>query len=201
MNLPGFKKDPAQLTTYLEIMEHSLRKQDLFIRDIIDFSRNKRTFLNTQEVDLTKLIDDSVEQHRFMDSAKGIDIRKDIRAKKLTADELRIKLVVNNLLSNAIKYSDPEKENRMITIRTKQNNGSFLLQVEDNGLGIKKEDQQHIFEMFFMTKTSNKGTGLGLHITQETVQKLNGKISVDSQPGIGTTFSIVLPNQHAISSI
>lgn len=178
IELARLEKDPAQLTTYLEMMEHSLLKQDLFIRDIIDFSRNKRTHVNTQEVDLTSIVDDSVEQHRFMDNAKGIDIRKDIRAKKLKADELRIKLILNNLLSNAIKYSDPKKDNRTITIRTIQNNGSLLLQVEDNGLGIKKEDQERIFEMFFVTNNSNKGTGLGLYITQETVQKLNGKITV-----------------------
>ena len=83
----------------------------------------------------------------------------------------------------------------MITIRTVQNNGSLILQVEDNGLGIKKEDQGRIFEMFYVTNASNKGTGLGLYITQETVQKMKGEITVDSQLGVGTTFSIVLPNK------
>ncbi len=189
------RQDPAQLNMYLELMEHSLTKQDLFIRDIIDLSRNKKTNVHTKEVDLIKLIDDAVDQHKFMDSAKGIDIRKDIRAKKLKADELRIKVIINNLLSNAIKYSDPKKDQRMITIRTVQNNGSLILQVEDNGLGIKKEDQGRIFEMFYVTNASNKGTGLGLYITQETVQKMKGEITVDSQLGVGTTFSIVLPNK------
>lgn len=191
------RQDPAQLPMYLELMEHSLVKQDLFIRDIIDLSRNKKTSISTQEVDLTKLIDDAVEQHRFMDSARGINIRKDIRAKKLKADELRIKVIINNLLSNAIKYSDPKKDQPMITIRTIQNNGSLLLQIEDNGLGIKKEDHARIFEMFYVTSRSNKGTGLGLYITQETVQKMKGNIAVDSQLGVGTTFSITLPNPHA----
>lgn len=191
------RQDPKQLTTYLELMEHSLVKQDLFIRDIIDLSRNKKTTIGEQVVDLPKLIDETLEQHKFMDRAKGIDIRKDIRAKKLKADELRIKVILNNLLSNAIKYSDPEKEQQMITIRAFQRNGSLLLQVEDNGLGIDKEDQGRIFEMFFVASNRNKGTGLGLYIAHETVRKLNGKITVESQLGVGTTFSIVLPNQNA----
>jgi signal transduction histidine kinase len=190
------RQDPAQLAMYLELMEHSLTKQDIFIRDIIDLSRNKKTSVSAQVVDLTKLIDDAVEQHRFMDSAKGIDIRKDIRAKKLKADELRIKVILNNLLSNAIKYSDPKKDHPMITIRTSQNNGSLVLEVEDNGLGIKEEDQAHVFEMFFVINSGHKGTGLGLYIAHETVQKLKGKITVDSQLGVGTTFSIELPNHH-----
>jgi signal transduction histidine kinase len=105
-----------------------------------------------------------------------------------------LKIILNNLVSNAIKYSDHSKKNRIVTIRTSQENGSVLLQVEDNGIGIKKEDHGKIFEMFYAGGANNKSSGLGLFITHETVQMLNGRITVDSNPGQGSTFTVTLPN-------
>lgn len=194
IELAKIQSDPEQIKVYLQLMEQSLQKQDDFIRDIIDFSRNKRTALTTKDIDLAKVIDDVIQQHMYMEDARGITISKEVALTKVRSDELRIKIILNNLLSNAIKYSDPKKDDRAIIIRTQQNNGTFQLQVEDNGLGIRKEDQGRIFDMFFVTNHAHKGSGLGLYITQETVQKLNGKITVESQFGIGTTFSIALPH-------
>jgi signal transduction histidine kinase len=193
------EKNPVQLQSYFKMMDQSLSQQDIFLRELIDFSRNKRATVTTKDVDLVKLVDDVVEQHSFIDEAKDIDIHKEIRSKKLIMDELRLKIILNNLLSNAIKYSDPKKELRKIFIRSHQNNGTLILQVQDNGLGIKKEDHGRIFEMFFVTGDQSKGSGLGLYITLETVQKLNGKIELDSEPGVGTTFTISVPLKNAVS--
>ena len=196
VELSRTEQNPAQRDLYFQLMKQNLVKQDEFLRDLTDFTRNKKTNVLIKEVDLISLIDDVVEQHSFIDYANGVDIRKDIKGKKLKADEFRLKIILNNLLSNAIKYSDRNKKNRTVIIRTLQENGSLLLQVEDNGIGIKKEDYGRIFEMFFSGGQTNKSSGLGLFITHEIVQKLNGKIAVDSQPGIGTTFTVTLPNHH-----
>jgi signal transduction histidine kinase len=195
LELSRTENNPTQRDLYLHLMQQNLSKQDSFLRDLIDFTRNKKTLVNTHEIDLIKLIDDVVEQHSFIDYAAGIDIRKEILGKKLRADEFRLKIILNNLLSNAIKYSDPQKKQRTITIRTLQENGSLLLQVTDNGIGIKREDFSKIFDMFYASGNTIKSSGLGLYITHETVQKLSGKITVESQPGIGSTFSVMLPNQ------
>jgi signal transduction histidine kinase len=188
--------DPQEIKKYLTLMEQSLERQDKFIHEIIDFSRNKRTEICVRQIDMTQLITDAVNQHQFMDDAIGIEFHQEIHARKMLADELRMKIILNNLLSNAIKYSDPAKDKRSVTIRTRQYLNSFVLQVEDNGLGIKKDDQNRIFEMFYVTNNTKKGTGLGLYIMQETVQKLKGKITVNSEPGQGTTFTVALPNLY-----
>jgi signal transduction histidine kinase len=188
------EQNPTQREQYLQLMKQNLVKQDEFLRGLIDFTRNKRTTVRAREIDLIELIDDIVEQHSFIDYATGIDIRKEIKSKRLKADEFRLKIILNNLVSNAIKYSDHTKKNRTVTIRTSQENGSILLQVEDNGIGIKKEDHGKIFEMFYAGGTNNKSSGLGLFITHETVQMLNGRITVDSRPGQGSTFTVTLPN-------
>ncbi len=187
------EQNPTQRELYLQLMKQNLVKQDEFLRGLIDFTRNKRTTVRTREIDLIQLIDDVVEQHSFIEYATGIEIRKEIKGKRLKADEFRLKIILNNLLSNAIKYSDQTKKNRTVIIRTLQQNGFMLLQVEDNGIGIKKEDHGKIFEMFYSGGTNNKSSGLGLFITHETVQMLDGKITVDSKPGLGSTFSVTLP--------
>lgn len=188
------EQNPAQRDLYLQLMKQNLVKQDEFLRGLIDFTRNKRTTVRTREIDLIQLIDDVVEQHSFIDYAAGIEIRKEIKGTRLNADEFRLKIILNNLLSNAIKYSDQAKKNRVVTIRTLPKNGSMLIEVEDNGIGIKKEDHGKIFEMFYAAGPNNKSSGLGLFITHETVQMLDGKITVDSKPGHGSTFTVTLPN-------
>ena len=190
------EKNPDQLGRYFQLMKQSLLKQDRFLRDLIDFTRNKRTTVIVKDIDLIQLVDDVVEQHSFIDYARGIDIRKELKGKTIRGDEFRLKIVLNNLLSNAIKYSDPDKKLKLITIRTHRQNGCMIFQVEDNGIGIKKEDHGKIFEMFFVGGNHQKGSGLGLFITHETVQKLNGTITVKSEHGIGTTFTVELPHNQ-----
>jgi signal transduction histidine kinase len=79
-------------------------------------------------------------------------------------------------------------------IRTLKTDSEVEIRFEDNGAGIPMENQQKIFELFYSTKPPGKGTGLGLPICQNIVQKLGGKISFQSKAGVGTTFTIHIPN-------
>jgi signal transduction histidine kinase len=197
IELVRMENDPSQIAAYLQMMERSLNKQDLFIRDIIALSRNKKTSTGSEEVNLTRLVDDVIDQHRFMEDAKTIVIRRDLHTDCVLSDEFRVRIILSNLVSNAIKYSDMRKAERVIVIRTRQNNGTFLMEVEDNGQGIRQEDQAHVFEMFYAAGSHTKSSGLGLYITLEAVQRLKGKISFQSQPGVGTTFTVALPQTVA----
>ena len=102
---------------------------------------------------------------------------------------------MNNLISNAIKYSDPEKEVTKIEINVFKENDLYKIVVKDNGIGITEEILPRIFEMFFGTN-HNIGSGLGLYITMEAVQILNGTITASSKIKEGTIFTITLPNYH-----
>lgn len=197
IDLAHRETDPSQITRYLQLMEKSLNKQDLFIKDIIALSRIKKTSVVSEQIDLAKLVDDVIDQHKFMDDAKNIVIRRELQTDYILSDEFRVRIILSNLVSNAIKYSDMRKAERVITIRTRQNNGMLLLEVEDNGQGIRPEDQPRVFEMFYASGSHAKSTGLGLYITHEAVQRLKGKISFQSQPGIGTTFTVALPHAAA----
>lgn len=112
----------------------------------------------------------------------------------LTVDKDEIEIIFNNLLSNAVKYN---RENGEVNFIVHKINSNIEIIVKDNGIGISEEDLPKLFEEFSRIKTSETrdiaGTGLGLSITNKMVELYRGSIEVNSKPGIGTTFTIVLP--------
>jgi signal transduction histidine kinase len=112
----------------------------------------------------------------------------------IIADEPRLWQVIDNLVSNAIKYN---KEGGAITIRAAQQGDSILISVEDTGIGISSDDQGHVFDRFFRAvegvRLKIEGTGLGLAITKSIVERHRGRIWVESQLDVGSTFYVSLP--------
>lgn len=189
------EEDPEEIKNYLEMMQSVLNKQDQFIKDIIDYSRNKRTKDVLKQVSLVEIVNDAIEQLQYAENVKKITIEKEIGIDKTYSDNLRLKIIINNLLSNAIKYADFSKENPHIHIKTYPADTDFIIQIEDNGIGINKQYLNRIFEMFFVTN-KNKGTGLGLYIVKEAIENLNGTITVESKINVGTKFIVTIPFQH-----
>ncbi len=113
----------------------------------------------------------------------------------MNADKLHIKNVVNNLIDNAVKYCDKDPH---IKITAKQNLKGTTIEIEDNGIGIKQEHQKNIFDKFYRVPTGNihnvKGFGIGLSYVKLIVKKHGGEIKCSSEYGIGTKFSIFIPN-------
>ncbi len=181
---------------YLRLMNTVIDKMNTFISEILDFSRNKRVAETIEPFSLKNLVDESIAQNRYMPGAKNIAIEKDIQTDIIYGDAVRMKIIINNLVSNAIKYMDETKENKEIRISAHENDGYCIIQVADNGIGISKEHHERIFEMFFVIQGDQKGSGLGLYITKETVKKLNGTIEVRSEKNAGTSFVIKIPNHY-----
>jgi signal transduction histidine kinase len=186
-----------ELKNYISLMDQSLMKQDQFISDIIDYSRNKRLELRNENVNLNETIEEVILQHRHIKEANEIQIHKDLSVKNINSDPLRIKIILNNLVSNAIKYSDKNKSTRFIQIKIFSFNAFLKIEVQDNGIGIKDEYIDKVFDMFFVTN-SNLGSGLGLYITKEAVDNLNGSITVCSKFNVGTTFTVLIPMHYEI---
>lgn len=148
-----------------------------------------------EPVSLVKAIDDSLQQHKFMDGSSSITLYKNYEVDEVLTDPLRLNIVINNLVSNAFKYSDESKDNCFIRVSTTTEGTHAKISIQDNGVGITQEDQQRIFEMFFVTQNNNKGSGLGLYIVKSAVEKLRGSISVESEKGIGSTFHVLIPKK------
>ncbi|MFV8325784.1 sensor histidine kinase [Flavobacterium sp. ZS1P14] len=188
--------DLNQIRYYLDLMYQGLDKQDEFIKEIIDYSRNKRKKVTIAPVSLNKIIDEVIAQHLYIKAMDQIAIKKELSVDELCSDELRLKIILNNLVSNAIKYSDEKKEKRYISIKTYVVGEFYKIEIEDNGIGINKEYLVKIFEMFFVTNNKKKGSGLGLYLVKEAVENLNGYITVDSEINIGSTFIVTIPKQY-----
>jgi signal transduction histidine kinase len=190
------EKDKEQINYYFDLMEQSITRQDQFITDIIDYSRNKRIEKNLKSVNLHLIINEVIQQFGHDEITKNIEIEKKLEIDEIRSDALRLKIIFNNLISNAIKYGDPKKEKKKIEIQVFSENEVYKIVVKDNGMGIEEEVLPRIFEMFFGTN-HNIGSGLGLYITMEAVQVLSGTIMASSQINEGTIFTITLPNYDA----
>ncbi|MEO8795850.1 MAG: HAMP domain-containing sensor histidine kinase, partial [Daejeonella sp.] len=189
------ERDIDELKYYLELMLESIEKQDKFILDIIDFSRNKKTPKKIEAVNIEALIDESVNQHIYYYKDTAVEIKKDIKTREIFTDPVRLKIILNNLISNAIKYRDPKKPVTLIKILTYEMENEYCLDVVDNGIGIEHDELPKVFDMFFVSANNHIGTGLGLYIAKESINKLGGRITVNSHRGMGTKFSICLPNK------
>ena len=95
--------------------------------------------------------------------------------------------------ANAIKYHNPYISDRYVKIEGGINDVGFSITISDNGIGIKDEHIENIFDMFFRATQKSEGSGLGLYIVKETLEKLNGSVKCKSSPEKGTTFEILLP--------
>jgi signal transduction histidine kinase len=189
------KKNGNQLQRYFGMMEHSIHKLDDTLKEILDYSRNARLEINVEKVDIRKLIEDGFERLMYHEGSDHIQKIVHVKEKApLYSDAHRLSVVLNNLISNAIKYRDSHKENQFIKIEVHVDENTATLYFSDNGIGISEEWQARIFDMFFRATERSEGAGLGLYIVKETIDKLGGKIQVQSQLEEGTTFVITLPN-------
>jgi len=193
IDLTAHERDPVVVRNYLDLMMNNLNKQEEFIKEIINFSRNKKTEIHREPVNLAKVINQSISQHQYMAGSADIHIDQEINLDAIQSDPLRLEIIINNLLSNAIKYSDNTKDKKQIMIKTFKKGHHAVLEFTDNGIGIKKDHLNRIFELFFVADPNHKGTGLGLYIVNETVGKLKGTIRVESERGLGSKFIIIIP--------
>ncbi len=180
---------------YIGLQEKSLAKLDEFIRSIVDYSRNSRLGLSKDEINLDEFVNEVVDQYRFSENAEKLAIAINVKQPgKFVTDVNRLSVVMNNLVSNAVRYMDPEKPDCFLNIDVEADAKQAKVTVSDNGLGIEKEHLTSIFELFYRASSNSKGTGIGLYIVKETVDKLKGKIKVESKYGDGTTFTVTFKN-------
>ncbi len=180
---------------YLALMRQSVVALDDVIRGILDYSRNARAEVSMEEVNIRKMVDDVKEAVKYHHHANDIDFRIFIDEQiPLYTDKQRLFVILNNLVSNAIKYFNQQEAHPFISIVVQINTERALIFIEDNGIGIPEAYHEKVFEMFYRASSQANGSGLGLYILKETLNRLNGKISVVSGADIGTTFIVEIPN-------
>jgi signal transduction histidine kinase len=190
------ESDMIAQKTYLEMMRSSVNRMDAFIKEIVDLSRNSSQDVKPEKVDIKPLVTETFETLRYIPGAEKIDFSVDIiQSTEFYSDASRLRIILNNLIANAITYHNFSQEQPFIKVQVSVKNKFALIEVVDNGRGIKKEHQEKIFGMFYRASEDTKGSGLGLYIVKEAVAKLKGNIWLKSKWGAGTKFSIKILNE------
>ncbi|MDO1446852.1 PAS domain-containing protein [Rhodocytophaga aerolata] len=187
------EKEECVKNQYIDLIESRVNKLDKFIKSMLDYSRNTRTGVSCEQVDLEALAKECVHELEYMKHFSRVQIILDIRQKQLYTDLFRLKIIFSNLISNAIKYQDFAKEQSRLTIEISTSAQSCIIRFTDNGIGIEQAYQDRIFNMFFRASENSEGSGLGLYIIKQGLAALNGTISFSSEIGVGTEFVITLP--------
>lgn len=173
----------------------STRKMDGLINAILKISREGRRELRAESIDLTALIETAAAAvHHQASAEEGGGIEIDSQVPRVLSDRLSLDQVMGNLLDNAIKYRALDRPIR-ISVRTRrERRGWVKIEIEDNGRGIAAADHERIFELFRRSGAQNTaGEGIGLAHVRTTVRNLGGDITVRSEFGKGTTFTVTLP--------
>jgi PAS domain S-box-containing protein len=185
------EKDQAAISTYLDMIRSSVNRMDNFIKELVDISRNSRQPINKEEINLEETVTEIFDSLRFIPGAEKIEFILNVKQDRpFYSDSGRVKVILNNLISNAIAYHRTGQENPYIKVQVNVTNKYCHIEVIDNGRGIQKEHQAKIFDMFYRASDDSKGSGLGLYIVKEAVNKLNGDIRIKSTWGEGSTFSL-----------
>jgi PAS domain S-box-containing protein len=182
---------------FVEVVQRNSDRLMSVVGDLLSVAQVEagRIALERERVDLARLLSDAMEIARPAAAAKRIDLALECDALELSeADPARLGQVFDNLICNAIKFTPAGGR---VTVRAFAERSDAVIDVVDTGIGISPEDQARLFERFFRSASASadaiQGTGLGLAITKAIVESHDGSISVQSEPGRGTTFRVVLP--------
>ena len=194
-NKDKLKPDALELLTRAESSTKQLAQ---LIENLLSVNKIERESLTVriEPLDYAAVLEKTVEDIQYQAKLKNITLtlRMQTDMPKVMADSLRIVEVINNLVANAIHYTNP---NGSILVSTKVSPSEVTTCVEDTGIGIPKEALPHLFNKFFIVSSNlqaaEKGTGLGLYISKSIVEKLGGKIWVESEIGKGSKFYFSLP--------
>ncbi len=191
------KGDPEREARYLEIVEQESNQLQKLVRQVLDLSSVGATPTRPgrERIRLHAFLSDLVVPFRKRAQQKGLAIHVQAPADlpPVSGNREALQMVFRNLVDNAIKFSPKGK----ITVSCRDCNGRVVVDVADEGIGIAPESVPYLFQRFYRTEAAVEqgigGSGLGLALVREAVEKLGGEVRVQSRPGEGTTFSVFLP--------
>lgn len=182
----------------LRTAENSVNRLDETIQEILDYSRNSRLGISNEWIDFDKMVSDICTDLKYA-APKNFLFKKTISddTSKVFADRSRLNTVLKNIIGNAVKYLRRDIDNPIVEIWSRMEDGQLLVTIKDNGEGIEAEHLPKVFDMFYRASKSSSGSGLGLYICREIIQKMNGQILLTSEGSKGAEVNIRIPISQA----
>ena len=197
VNIAKMENNHENTIDYFSRIEKQIIKLNDFIHSTITYAKSSRMEVENEAIDFNALVKDSLKDLKYLENFDKVKTRIKVSGKKISfhGDKMRTKTILSNIFSNAYKYMDPRKGEGRLEVMVDISMDGAEIRISDNGIGISKENQEKIFNMFFRATEISEGSGLGMYIVKQSVEKLDGTISLESKEGDGTTIFIYLPNQ------
>jgi PAS domain S-box-containing protein len=179
----------------VDMIEGSIKRLDNLVMDLLSMSRNNR--INDPHVSINFMNEIHYSFTSFYHVADTQNLKISTKVHQpvpFVSDITRIRIVLNNLISNAIKYRSYKRDLSFIHIEVHVNEKEAVFIIGDNGEGISESKQATIFDMFVRASENSEGSGLGLYIVKNVMEKLKGTIHMESKEEVGTKFTVHLPN-------
>ncbi|GGL46512.1 HAMP domain-containing sensor histidine kinase [Sporolactobacillus putidus] len=198
----GLVESDKEEKQYISIIYQESVRLEHLINDLFDLSKMEegQIKLTLEWLDLKEIIKTAVRKVKLKAEKKRLSLQMDLhdRVPDIRGDRRRMEQVLLNLLENAIRYT----EKGSVLVRLVRHEEATVLSVSDTGIGISKEELPYIFERFYRVEKSRArkygGTGLGLSIVKKYVEMQGGTVQVDSEPGTGTTFTLIFPQEKKL---
>ncbi len=180
-----------ELPESIHFITSSITKMDQLLKGLLKISRLGRQKMHFVPLNMNKLLKEASESLEYESNQNNIHINID-DVPDCFGDEIQINQLFSNLMENAIKFMHPDRPGK-IHISGKKGIKFVKYTVEDNGIGIAKEHQKKVFELFHKLNPQKPGSGLGMNIVKQIIEKHNGKIELSSETGKGSSISVFLP--------
>lgn len=195
VNLMRKETTSELMQTYVEQVSKSTHKLDNVIKDMISFAKNAHQKVKSDKISFEKMVNDALLQFQYHPNFNKINFVINIDEQlPFYSDSERIESIFNHLFKNGISFMDPSKSNPYIRIDVNVYGEVVIIEIVDNGIGISRTSKGKVFEMFYRGSEQSTGSGLGLYLVKETIERLSGRISLETEIGHGSIFHIEIPN-------
>ncbi len=195
VNIAKKDDDKEARFQYLNKIEQSILKLDEFVKSMLNYAKASRVDIKLEKLEFRELIDGCIRDLEYLDNYDTIETKVQIKGSNsyFRSDPLRLKIIFSNIISNAYKYCDERKEKCYLNIIVSITKKGLKISFKDNGIGINDAHLSKIFDMFYRATEKSEGSGLGMYIVKQSIDKLEGTIKINSKERVGTEIEIFLP--------
>ncbi|MBR2952953.1 MAG: HAMP domain-containing histidine kinase [Clostridia bacterium] len=191
------QNDEELVNKGLDVIVNETERLSDLVEELLDFSRMEsgKLSLKKSQIDIVKELTEVLEVFESRSNREGIDLNVDIPFKSIiiNGDKNRLKQSFVNIIDNSFKYTS---KGGYVNVKLRVNNSSVFISIKDNGCGISKHDLPKIRQKFYKANNSARGSGIGLAVTDEIIKLHEGEMIIESEIGVGTTVSIILPRNN-----